>query len=211
MHIEVFTDGSATTADKPGGWAFVLVVDGAKHSEGSGYMPNATNNDAEMEAAIQGLKAAFELPKHPYTTLSTIELVSDSQLILGWANGTKSFSQAKKIAKYKELKHYVYMTSASTRWVEGHTGNEFNERCDELANIARKSLDKPKEDVKEKFRWNRDPKKFFIWDVTSNKESEVLKTNKQIINSPAQGKFENILRALCEVVSELMEIEEKRK
>ena len=59
MKIEVYTDGSATTSEKPGGWGYVIVIDGVKHSEGSGRMETATNNDAELEGAIMGLAAAL--------------------------------------------------------------------------------------------------------------------------------------------------------
>ena len=34
--------------------------------------------------------------------------------------------------------------SVKTQWVQGHSGDEFNDRCDKLANIARKSLESPK-------------------------------------------------------------------
>ena len=147
MHIEVFTDGSATTADKPGGWAYVLVVDGKKYSEGNGYMPNATNNDAEMQAVIEGLKAALNFSDQIVDTLSNLKLrdttaiavtvKSDSQLILGWTSGAWAFKQTEKFEKYKELRSLVGYTNAKTEWVRGHNGNEHNERCDKLANLAR--------------------------------------------------------------------------
>ena len=60
MKIEVFSDGSATVPSKPGGWAWVMVVDGSKHSEGSGYSPNASNNDMELMSSIMGLAAALK-------------------------------------------------------------------------------------------------------------------------------------------------------
>ena len=61
MKIEVYSDGSATTADKAGGWGSVIVIDGALHKELSGHLESATNNDAELEAAIQGLAATYDL------------------------------------------------------------------------------------------------------------------------------------------------------
>lgn len=146
MKIEVYTDGSATTADKPGGYGWVLVVDGTKVSEGNGHMPLASNNDAELEAAIQGLNAAkawldtnFDriVMSSPGTIALQVTLVSDSQLILGWADGTYKFKQLAKIEKYQELKGLMGRLRANTRWVRGHTGDEHNERCDTLANEAR--------------------------------------------------------------------------
>jgi ribonuclease HI len=149
MNIEVYTDGSATTNDKPGGYAFVVVIDGIKYHEGSGYMPNASNNDAELEAAIQGLiylkenyvKLLFlpgkEPPPGQYPKNAKITLVSDSQLILGWASGRYTFRQVDKMEKFKRLQLLVHEFDVQTRWVEGHNGDEHNERCDKLANEAR--------------------------------------------------------------------------
>jgi ribonuclease HI len=61
MDFKVYTDGSATTKDKPGGWAYAIVKDGVKVTEGSGFSAGTTNNDMELEAAIQGLAAAYKL------------------------------------------------------------------------------------------------------------------------------------------------------
>lgn len=150
MEIQVFTDGSATTAEHPGGWAYVLVVDGKKYSEGSGYLKSATNNDAELEAAIQGLTAANTwLSDIPYKVLSnspesfSVTLCSDSEIILGWADGSYKFKQESKVDKYRQLQYLVTNLSVTTQWVKGHSGNEHNERCDKLANLARKKLNIP--------------------------------------------------------------------
>lgn len=155
MHIEVFTDGSATTGDLPGGWAFVLVIDGKKHAECSGHMENASNNDAEMEAAIQGLAAVLKYLNEwvmgedgrPLGSLpdAKVTLCSDSQLILGWASGRYRFKQAAKIEKFKQLQFLVKRLGVQTRWVKGHAGDEHNERCDKLANQARLGPTRKKE------------------------------------------------------------------
>jgi ribonuclease HI len=153
MTIEVYTDGSATTKDKPGGWAYAIVVNGRKIQEGSGAIPNATNNDAELEAAIKGLTTALYLKtqidtKHEfYDTFNgecfethlppKFELCSDSEIVLGWANGRYRFKQHAKMEKFRLLKELVHRLGASTRWVEGHAGHEFNELCDKLARAAR--------------------------------------------------------------------------
>ena len=142
INIDLYTDGSATTVDKPGGWAWVMVIDGVDHSEHSGHMPKASNNDAELEAAIQGLTAVrayitHYLPVVPDST--TVTLVSDSQLVLGWTNGTYAFRQKEKMDKFKNLQLLANLMNVKTRWVEGHTGEAHNERCDELANLARKN------------------------------------------------------------------------
>lgn len=157
MHIEVYTDGSATTNDKPGGYGYVICIDGEKRSEGSGHMDNASNNDAELEAAIQGLDEARRRIAEIRTTIQIndiliksqikVTLVSDSQLILGWATGKYSFRQQDKMDKYTHLQLLVKIMNVDTRWVEGHSGDEHNERCDHLANQARLNLQKQAEKI----------------------------------------------------------------
>lgn len=151
MEIEAYCDGSATTADKCGGFGYVIVIDGKKVAEGSGYMENASNNDAELQSAIEGLTYIKNNLNHLH--LLTIEdcslfpinisLISDSQIILGWANGTYAFRQQDKMEKFKELQYLVKSMNVQTKWIKGHSGNEHNERCDKLANAARlgKSLE----------------------------------------------------------------------
>lgn len=124
-----------------------MVIDGVKHVENSGHMSFASNNDAELEAALQGLSYARSLVPNDEEIIRhnvTVTLVSDSQLVLGWTNGTYSFRQEEKIEKYKQLQLLVKLMDVKTRWVEGHTGDEYNERCDELANIARTGQTKTK-------------------------------------------------------------------
>jgi ribonuclease HI len=152
MIIEVYTDGSATINTKPGGWAFVLVIDGKKHSECAGHMALASNNDAEMEAAIQGLAAALKLVNSTAcfgTGMANekfeVTLCSDSELILGWTSGRYRFKQQSKIAKYDQLQFLVKRLGVKTRWVKGHSGDEHNERCDKLANEARLTVNRKKD------------------------------------------------------------------
>jgi len=149
MKIEVYSDGSATIATKPGGYGFVICFDGQKVDEGYGHIVNATNNDAELEAAIQGLAKVLKMRIEGQIPIGTHEvfLVSDSQIILGWADGTSRFKQQHKIAKYHQLQHVMKKLNAKTRWVQGHSGDEHNERCDKLANMGRKMHDEPKEVV----------------------------------------------------------------
>lgn len=143
MTIQVYTDGSATISSKPGGYGWVLVVDGVKHSEGNGHIPFATNNDAELAAAIYGLAAAYKLiASTAYADKPAVVLISDSQIILNWANGTHRFKQVDKMQKYESLRALMTRMNVKTEWCKGHAGNEHNERCDKLANMGRKNQEK---------------------------------------------------------------------
>lgn len=147
MLIEIYTDGSATVAAKPGGYGWVLVIDGVKHSEGNGHMHRATNNDAEMEAAIQGMAAVVRLLTSMPNVTSEVHLRSDSQIVLNWANGTSAFKQSAKVNKYDQLRSLYLRLRAQTKWVRGHSGHEHNERCDVLANLGRHKLT-PQDEIK---------------------------------------------------------------
>ena len=60
--VEVWTDGSGTTAGNPGGWAYVMTTVHPTTAEvfercESGFVSDATNNRAEMLALLMGLHA----------------------------------------------------------------------------------------------------------------------------------------------------------
>jgi ribonuclease HI len=135
VKCEVYTDGSATTGDKPGGWAFVIIVDGVKFHEGNGHLPKATNNIAELSAAIEGLSYVRSEPI--LCKADEIVLISDSQLVLHFADNTwncKKFHLVPYVIKLRKLYNTL---KATTRWVRGHSGDPNNERCDVLAKAAR--------------------------------------------------------------------------
>lgn len=147
MKVEVYADGSGNTFDSDGGYGWRLVVDGALHSEGSGYLPSATNNVAEITAAIEGLKAATAYLANPAIQSQgphQVELVSDSQLVLGYANGAYRCKALHLTQLYIQLRKVYGDVKASTRWVKGHSGDEHNEGCDKLAKQAREGKGKPK-------------------------------------------------------------------
>jgi ribonuclease HI len=156
--IRVYTDGSATTANKPGGWAFRVVANGAPIFESSGYMEKASNNDAELEAAIQGLRHMKEkyLTAQREPSQDEIKLVSDSQLILGWASGNYKAKQPEKIPRIEELRELVKFLGIKTEWVKGHSGDVHNSRCDKLAKRARAGLT---QEAKQSFNTNIGPKR----------------------------------------------------
>lgn len=150
MLIEIYCDGSATIAARPGGFGWVLVIDGAKHSEGNGHMHRATNNDAEMMAAIEGMAQVVRfLMANPQENVE-VHLRSDSQIVLNWANGSSSFKQETKYMQYQKLRSLFVRLKAQSKWVRGHSGHEHNERCDHLATLGRLNLAQDAEIPKKK-------------------------------------------------------------
>mgnify|MGYP003334334799 CR=1 FL=1 len=140
MLIEVYADGSGNTFDSDGGYGWRLVIDGSLRAEGNGYLSKATNNVAEITAAIEGLKYAAEFirvnglqqPNPP-----DVYLVADSQLVLGYASGAYQCKALHLTQLYIQLKKVFKDVNGKTRWVKGHSGDEHNEGCDQLAKAAR--------------------------------------------------------------------------
>ncbi len=154
MLIEVYSDGSGTTGDLPGGYGWVVCVQGVKVAEGSGGLPAATNNVAEVTAAIRGLEyvATTDIPgctgsddelqnqADNSRSRTRVVLISDSQLTLNWATGNYQCKKWHLIPLVIELRKLMKKLEAETRWVRGHNGDEHNERCDVLAGSARESI-----------------------------------------------------------------------
>ena len=133
--IEIFTDGACSGNPGPGGWGAILRFQG-RDKELSGGHPETTNNQMELQAAIEALKAL----KEP----CSIELYTDSQYlrqgitlwIHNWKrNGWKTSDKkpVKNQALWEELDGLVKIHAINWHWLKGHAGHPENERCDELA------------------------------------------------------------------------------
>ena len=135
MNVEIYCDGSATTANLPGGWAFVVLVDGVKYTEASGFLGKATNNIAELTAAISGLE--YVKQHGSLSSAKSITLISDSQLTLKYASGDYQCRKPHLVPLYCKLRQLYVKMNITTRWVKGHSGDTYNEQCDILAKAAR--------------------------------------------------------------------------
>lgn len=137
--VTIYTDGACSGNPGPGGWAAVLMYNGQK-KEISGGQKDTTNNIMEITAVIKGL----ETLKFP----CEVDLYSDSAYVVncfsqGWIynwikNNWKTAD--KSPVKNKELWEKLYDLTKKHKVnfikVKGHSDNEFNNRCDELAREA---------------------------------------------------------------------------
>jgi len=134
--VTIFTDGACSGNPGPGGWAAILTYKG-NELELAGGLPQTTNNQMELIAAIEGLRAL----KEP----CIVNLYSDSKYLIdsiqkGWVynwqkNGWRKAD--KKPALNRELWEdlLIQLDRHQVRffWVKGHAGHPENERCDKLA------------------------------------------------------------------------------
>jgi len=139
MDVDIYSDGSGNTQTKNGGWAYRILIDGKLVAEDSGHIKDATNNSAELRGAIEGLKKALEICKN-LSDKKTYSLISDSKLVLGYADGTYSCKAQHLITLYLELKELSSKLNLQTTWVKSHSGDLNNEACDKLAKSARKNV-----------------------------------------------------------------------
>ena len=139
--VTIYTDGACSGNPGPGGWGAVL-LSGAHRKEISGGDPQTTNNRMELTAAIEALRALKMPSKVDLYTDSTYVKKGITEWIQNWKkNGWKRRSgrkllPVKNAELWRELDLLVAEHDVTFHWVEGHAGNEENERCDELARGA---------------------------------------------------------------------------
>lgn len=134
--ITIYTDGACSGNPGPGGWGAVL-IHGETIRELSGGEPATTNNRMEMLGVIRALEALKERCK--------VRIHSDSAYVIncfrdrwyvrwernGWKNSKKEPVENRDLWE----RMIALVGSHDVEWfkVKGHSGDHWNERCDELA------------------------------------------------------------------------------
>jgi len=132
----MFTDGSCHGNPGPGGWGAILRWEG-RERELSGGAAETTNNQMELMAVIEGLKALREACEVEVFTDSKYVMDGMKSWIHGWKKrGWKTASKqpVKNIEYWQSLDREVARHQVSWTWVKGHSGHPENERADLLAN-----------------------------------------------------------------------------
>ncbi|MDQ2097503.1 MAG: ribonuclease HI [Tychonema bourrellyi B0820] len=134
----LYTDGACSGNPGPGGWgAVVCFADGNCHELGGGA-PQSTNNRMEMQAAIAALEFfANSGQTEPVTLYTDSEYVKNgiTKWIQGWKNKGWKTSAGKDVVN-QDLWHLLdKLNSRQVKWehVRGHSGDFYNDRCDEIA------------------------------------------------------------------------------
>lgn len=140
--IQVWCDGSCAPNPGPGGWG-AIVEQGGRRMELSGGTPRSTNNIMEMTAAIEALRRAPEGASVHVTTDSRYLMDGITRWLPGWKRKHWRKADGKPVLNrelWQALDALVQARTVRWAWVEGHSGHPENERCDALANAARRSL-----------------------------------------------------------------------
>lgn len=134
--VQIYTDGSCHGNPGPGGWGAILRWEG-RERELSGGAAETTNNQMELMAVIESLKALREACEVEVFTDSKYVMDGMKSWIHGWKKrGWKTASKqpVKNIEYWQSLDREVARHQVSWTWVKGHSGHPENERADLLAN-----------------------------------------------------------------------------
>ncbi|GMO37472.1 MAG: ribonuclease HI [Termitinemataceae bacterium] len=148
MQISIWTDGGCSGNPGPGGWAFVIVAeDTSVITEQSGSNALTTNNQMELTAVISALIYVQEKINTP----AEIVLYTDSQYVQkgisewiknwkknGWRTANKQ--PVKNAELWRQLDTLAADKKITWKWVKGHAGNLYNERCDEMVQLAMRNI-----------------------------------------------------------------------
>ena len=143
MSIKVYTDGACKGNPGPGGWG-VYIQSNVDEKELYGGNPETTNNQMEMQAALEALK-------HLKDENEVIELYTDSnylrqgitEWIHKWKKNNWKTAAKKPVANrdlWIEISDLNEKMTVEWNWVKGHAGDPGNERADELANMGAESV-----------------------------------------------------------------------
>ncbi|ATB70543.1 ribonuclease H [Sulfurospirillum diekertiae] len=128
--ISLFCDGSSLGNPGAGGYCAILRF-GSNERVISGGMANATNNQMELLAVIEGLAAL----KEP----CDVTLISDSSYVIKgineWLDGwkRKAFAKVKNPEMWQRYVEVSQNHKVHGIWVRGHDGHAENEMCDRIA------------------------------------------------------------------------------
>ena len=135
--FDIYTDGSHK--EGVGSWAYLVVQNGEIVREVSGRERRTDCNRMEFQAVIEALKTI--------SAGSTVTVHSDSRVLIeniplfpewsanGWVKKNKR--PIPNVAQFVIINNLLAERQVSFKWVRAHSGNPYNDRCDQLCVLAR--------------------------------------------------------------------------
>jgi len=135
MKYTLYADGGARGNPGPAG-AGAVVFDslGKRVAEVSDYLGVATNNIAEYEAVLRGLKKLLtEFPEGHFKQ-ADVEVRMDSKLVIEQLKGVYKVKHPNLVPRYLEVKNLITRSFGNVLYT--HVPREKNKDADKLANEA---------------------------------------------------------------------------
>lgn len=130
--ITIYTDGAAKGNPGKGGYGVVMISGKHKKELFEGFR-KTTNNRMELLSVIVALEQ-IKLQN------AQVEVFSDSKYVVdaiekGWVFNwqKKGFKGKKNVDLWQRFLKIYSKHNVKFTWVKGHSGNTYNERCDQLA------------------------------------------------------------------------------
>lgn len=133
----IYTDGGRSVNPGGSGGCAAIIIDtetGEIQEYSQGYL-STTNNRMEILAVILGLEQI---------ETGSVQIYSDSQYVANTMTGM--FRQKSNIDLWKRLDKACKGKDISVHWVRGHSGEFYNEKCDELCTKAMQDMENLKSD-----------------------------------------------------------------
>lgn len=137
--VTLYTDGACSGNPGAGGWGAVLLF-GEHKKEISGGEKETTNNRMEISAVIEVLRQLkFPCKVDVYSDSAYTVNAFTEGWIYGWEKGGWKKADGKRVLNddlWKTLLSLTRVHEVTFHKVKGHSDNELNNRCDELARGA---------------------------------------------------------------------------
>ncbi len=127
LKLVVYADGGCKSTGESVCGASVQTISGNEVGLVSENLGKGTNNTAEYNSAIKGLRKAIELGA------AEVELVMDSQLVVRQILGQYTVTKDHLKPLHEEV---MTLLGAFDAYSVRHVKREFNKRADELAGLA---------------------------------------------------------------------------
>lgn len=137
--VIIYTDGSSKGNPGKGGCGTILLAGKHVKKISKGFILT-TNNRMELLAVILGLEALNKK--------CDVKIYSDSKYVVdaiekGWVFGwqKKGFKGKKNSDLWIRFLSVYKKHNVKLHWIKGHSGNKYNEMCDDLAVAAAQGTD----------------------------------------------------------------------
>lgn len=126
--VELFVDGAADLHSKTAGIGGVIYRNEDELFSFSEYIPNLTNNEAEYNALIKGVKSAIEL------NVLSLNIYADSELVVKQINGQYKVKNPRMKVLYDQV---IKLLDQLEEWSLAHVSRSQNKRADTLSKEGR--------------------------------------------------------------------------